>query len=311
MNHSFVFLTHQINAILERYTTTHDLQQFQNDFSDFIVRNNNVRNIGDILLNVGEQLIDTGNYDAGTYCIQTVYESDLSVLNSTLLYLRMAEYHLENGDREQGIAFLVKLCTETVSNYEESIAYNELTTVWNKYKHLVEGKVPPSETINGGSQPLRPDQCANTIEQIFALPTDDILSALSEHIGELSANGECLSCLNQWEKTVFYANECCEEINSGGFEHYLFYYGHRFGKARKAFETIQSNEMCSLMAAVEQKFPRQQIPKSIDSIQNAMDKLENVGVDFEQQNEAYYETVEKGMLEKLLEFVLHNKQHFR
>lgn len=59
-------------------------------------------------------------------------------------YLRNAQYYIEMGDLELGKSYLVKLCCETVDNYEESIGFRELTHVWDKYRHLVEGKVPAS-----------------------------------------------------------------------------------------------------------------------------------------------------------------------
>ena len=66
-----------------------------------------------------------------------------------------------------------------------------------------------------------------------------------------------------------------------------------------------------MLDAVAAKFPRGKIPKSMDAIQNALEKLEDKGVDFEEQDDAYYNGVESEFLPKLLAYVLENKKHFR
>ena len=227
----------------------------------------------------------------------------------TNLYLRLAQIHLEKGQQEEGIAYLIKLCTETVANYEESIDFYGLTDVWNKYKHLVEGLVPPSIVFNEGPRPLSPAECSQSIEEIFALPEEEILSALSEHLGELSG-GE-LNYLNKWERCVYYLDELSMEVNSGGFDSYLYQHGEHYHKAKKALENLDAPGMTALLDAVASKFPRGKVPKSMDAIQNAMEKLEEKGVDFEAQDDAYYNGVEKGFLSALLSYVLENRKHFR
>ena len=229
----------------------------------------------------------------------------------TNLYLRLAQLHLEKGLQEEGVAYLIKLCTETVDNYEESLAFYELTDVWNKYKHLVEGLVPPSVVFNEGPRPLSPAECSRSIEEIFALPEDDLLSTLSDHLGELSGSGEELNYLNKWERCVYYLDELSMEVNSGGFDSYLFQHGEHYHKAKKALENLNAPEMTALLDAVAAKFPRGKVPKSMDAIQNAMEKLEEKGVDFEDQDDAYYGGVEQEFLTALLNYVLENRKHFR
>jgi len=149
------------------------------------------------------------------------------------------------------------------------------------------------------------------ITGILNLPQDEMLFALSVHLGELSANGESVAALNQWEKTVFYADQLCTEVNSGGFEGYLYYYGENFENARQAFEAIDTQLMLPIMDRVMSKFPRNRIPKTLDGIQSAMDQLEEAGADFDAEDSAYYDSGEKELLEQLLAFVLANRSHFR
>lgn len=54
-------------------------------------------------------------------------------------WLLTAQYYIENGDEDLGAEYLIKLCTETVDNYEEAIGFRELTPVWEQYKHLAAG----------------------------------------------------------------------------------------------------------------------------------------------------------------------------
>ena len=138
-----------------------------------------------------------------------------------------------------------------------------------------------------------------------------MLIALSEHVGEMSGCGEELNYLNKWEKTFFYLDELSMEVNSGGFDSYLFHHGEHFPKARKALDDLDAPGMTALLDAVAAKFPRGKVPKSLDAIQNALEKLEDRGVDFEDQDDAYYNGAESEFLPKLQAWVLANKKHFR
>ena len=300
-----------ITHIQQQYQTSNDINKLQADLYSFTDKYKAFHGIGDYMINLGEQYIDNGNYEAGILFIKTANERVSYIYNDVTLYLRMAEYYFINQETEKGTDYLIRLCTETTSNYEESIEFRELTAVWDKYKHLVEGKVPASIPINNVPKPLPPEKCSMSITDIFALPDEDILTELSTHLAELSSNGEYLNYLNKWEKIVFYADELCMEVNSGGFNSYLYYHGKHFEKARQAFETICATQMLSLTDTIINKFPRKKVPKSMNAIQNAMDTMEEKGVDFETEDTFYYETAEKELLEKLLSYVLQNKEHFR
>lgn len=265
---------------------------------------------GNLLVDAGEKHMVSGDPEAALIFFRAA-ESCPNTANRTLLYLRLAQIHLEQGQQEEGVAYLIKLCTETVDNYEESIGFNELTDVWEKYRHLVEGLVPPSVPFMNVPRPLSPGECSQSIGDIFLLSEDDILPALSQHLSELSGSGEELSYLNKWERNVYYLDELSMEVNSGGFDSYLYYHGIHFEKARKALDSMNAPGMTALLDAVAAKFPRGKVPKSPDAIQNAMEKLEEKSVDFEAEDDAYYNGVEREFLPRLLAYVLQNKTHFR
>ena len=129
----------------------------------------------DVLLNMGDGLIREGDMDGGMCFIRTAATQLPPPNNKTLLYLRLAAHHLEKGETEAGKACLVKLCTDTVDNYEEAIALNELTPLWEKYKPLVAGEIPPSVSFHTAAAPLPPEKCTMQIGDILALPREDIL----------------------------------------------------------------------------------------------------------------------------------------
>ena len=265
---------------------------------------------GSLLVNAGDECMQEGDPDTAQVFLRAV-EHCPDTADLTTLYLRLAQIHLEKGDQETGTAYLIRLCTEGPSNYEESISFRELTDIWDRYKHLVDGLVPPPTSVYGGSLPLSPAECSRPIADILALPEDEILSALSDHLDELSGGGDSLNCLNKWERNVFYLDELTMEVNSGGFDSYLYYYGEHFARARKALTALNAPEMTALLDAVTAKFPRGKVPKSMDAIQNAMDKLEEQGVDFETEDDTYYTSAEQELLPQLLAYVLANRKHFR
>ena len=69
--------------------------------------------------------------------------------------------------------------------------------------------------------------------------------------------------------------------------------------------------MLCLAERIKDKFPHGRIPKSELSIQNAMDRLEEMGVDFEDMDEIYYSSAEKELLDRLTAYVLENQKRFR
>lgn len=233
----------------------------------------------------------------------------VGIVNTTAHFLKLAEQYMQQGKVESARACLLLLC-ESVSNYEESLAWNELTDSWNRYCYLVDGLVLPSIPFHS-VQPKAPQDCTVTIDKILAMPEDELLSALSEHLGEMSANGSSLNALNRWERIVYYADELWTEVNAGGFENYLYYDGTHFEKAYCALETLAAAGVKSLLDSVRKKFPKNRIPKSEESIQNKLDDLVEQGIDFEQEDERFYSVGETELHRCLLYFVKENQKHFR
>lgn len=233
----------------------------------------------------------------------------VGIANTTAHFMHLAESYLEQGNTELARACLILMC-EKCANYEESLEWNDLTEVWQKHKHLVEGLVPPSRRFMS-AQPLPPKDCSMQIAEILALPDDELLSALSDHLGELSAHGDALNSLNKWERTAYYVDELCMEVNSGGFSSYLYYHGAHFEKACKALETISAPGVLAILETIPAKFPRKRIPKTEDALQDTLDAMEERGIDFEREDEIFCSDAVNELLARLLAFVMENKQKFR
>lgn len=237
-------------------------------------------------------------------------EDELSDIRDTIGYcMEKAGRCFDGADLEFGKAYLIAMC-RTISNYEEIIELEELTEQWERYRPLVAEWIPASITVNG-SRAKAPSECAMTIGQILEMEDDDLLTELSAHIGELSGMGDSLGSLNKWERAFYYADELIMEVNSGGFEGYLYYHGTHFDKSRQAFREMGANEMESLLDAVQAKFPRGKVPKSEGAIQNAMDRLEDRGVDFEDEDDRYYGGAECKLLDRMAAWVRENGKRFR
>ena len=271
-----------------------------------------------LLFFLGNSYMENGDFEAGAACMKSTVACFSYMDHRGVFYLRMAQYHIENGNTKAGINYLVWLCTE-VENFENQLAMYNLTEIWEKYKPLVADKVTESVTDKvqkpvsdiSTPNPRHPSECGQTIEQILSLPEVDLLSALSAHLGEMSANGAFLNYLNKWERDFYYVDEVCMEVNSGGFEGYLYYHGIHFTKAYQSFGRIGADQMLQLMDRIKCKFPRSRIPKSEEAIQKVMDRMEEDGIDFDDEDEIYYSFAEKELLECLLSYVKENARHFR
>lgn len=264
---------------------------------------------GDHMLHWADSLMEAGDIAGGGACLLALEKYFPHFHNQVIFRLRMAQYHMEMGEEEPARESLLALCRE-IRNYEEAIEINGLTALWEKYRHLVQGLVEPSIRVMT-NRIKTPGECDLQIADILALPDEDILTELSNHLQELTGNGEVIQGLNKWERTAYYVDELCMEVNSGGFEGYLYYHGTHFDKAYKAQEQMGAAEMTALLDRVRAKFPRNHIPKSADSIQNTMDRMEEKGVDFEAEDDCYYGSAEKELLAKLTAYVRENGKHFR
>ena len=292
------------------YNVSKDLKKLEKELKKLLHKYHNNYGLLNYYLLFAEECFEKNDYNAGITTIFIVHKSCKYIPNETLVYLRLAQYYFENGESALGEKFLIKLCTETVDNYEESIKFNELTEVWNKYKHYVDGKVPPSLTFSN-IVALAPEDCSMQIIDILELDGQNLLTKISVHLNEMSASGKELNRLNKWEKTVFYVDEFSEQVNAEGISGYLYYYGNHFDKLIVAIEEINAKDCLVLTESIRNKFPRNTVPKNIDGIQNTLNKLEEKGIDFETEDEMYFKTCEKIIFEELEKYILDNQKHFR
>ena len=298
----------QVEAMEGAYESARDVQGIE-DGVRALARDRNSHPYGDHMLHWADSLMEAGDIAGGGACLLALEKHFPHFNNQVIFRLRMAQYHMEMGDEEAARTSLVTLC-KAIRNYEEAIEINCLTAIWEQYKYLVEGLVEPSIRVMA-ARLKTPEQCDMQIADILALPDEDILTELSNHLQELTGNGEVIQALNKWERTAYYVDELCMEVNSGGFEGYLYYHGTHFEKAYKALEQMGATEMTALLDRVRAKFPRGRIPKATDSIQNTMDRMEEKGVDFEAEDDCYYGSAERELLTKLTVYVRENGKHFR
>lgn len=231
------------------------------------------------------------------------------IANTTAHFMKLAENYIAEENFTAARACLLLLC-EKCDNYEESIEWNGLSEQWQNYRYLVADMVPPSVTIMP-TKPRSPAECTLRITDILSLPDEEILSALSDHLGELSGNGDALNALNKWERTIYYVDELCVEVNSGGFDSYLYYRGTHFEKAYAALKDIAALRTLPILDDVRNKFPKKRIPRNVEALQNVMDILEEKDIDFESEDEHFYSVGEKELLKCLLSYVKENMQHLR
>ena len=263
--------------------------------------------VGDLILGYGEELIDSGSYDVGIELVRIVERCFKAVANQTLLCIRLAEWEFENGNAEKGKTYLQRLACR-VDNYEESIAANELTDVWNKYRMNLD--LPKSVNLYEKA-PLSPDECTLAIEDIMQLPQDELLLRLSEHLNELCAYGERTELLSVAEQTAFYIDEFIEDMNSDGLSHYLYYRGDHYEQLLSSVARMDCPSGQALFGLISKKFPQGKIPRDGEKIQSALEKMEKRGIDFEDAEQIYFEKAEKELLSSLIEFVTANSASFR
>lgn len=263
--------------------------------------------VGDLLLAYGEELIEGGRYDAGISVFKIVENHFETVANDALFYVRLAEYAFENGESEKGKDYLLRFVSR-VDNYEEAVENSGLSAVWDKYKSLL-GDLKPSVQIMKKA-PLPPEKCTLCIADILKLPKDSMLSALSLHLCERSADGECMESLTEEEKTFFYIDAFVEQLNADGISHYLSYYGYDFYKLSLAASALGEKNLNCLLSKIENKFPRHRVPKRTEVIDAHLEKMEENGLDFEEDETFYYETVEAGLIEALFLYVMEHSDRF-
>lgn len=298
----FIF---QADFVRQSYYDSKDLIQLKKDLDNLTTDYKEYFGCGDYLIKIADELIAQGDYDAGLIINKTVLEHFDCIADDVTLYLRLAECYLEKGDEKMGTEYLILLCTETADNYEEAISFRELDDVWQKYKHLVENKVPASlVTI---PKVLSPEECSMQINDILKQSEDDMRFGLYYHLCERTADGEEISYLNKTEKNIFYTVEFIEKMNTEGLDAYLYENGNHFAALKKAVEAVGVQKAVEFLNTVELCFPRKSVPKKLESIQNAVDKLEEKGIDFEKEYDFYMENINNELIKIITQYTLDNK----
>ena len=266
------------------------------------------------LADIGGEHFEKDDLETGMEYLQyakTLFED--AYCDEVTDYLRQAQYHIEKGDIPTGIVYLKKLCIETVDNYEEAIAFRELTPVWERYRYLVENEVPPSLSTCDGYAPCLPENCSKKIEYILAMPKDTLLMELSQHLSEISGCGDNMNWLNKWERIVYDVHELCTRINADGIEDFLYSRGHRFAHTIVALETIASKKGLHLMTMIQETFPKGKVPKSLESIENRLMLMLDKDETIFDEAEAYFhdENVSAELEERMYQFIISNNTRFR
>lgn len=262
-------------------------------------------------LEYGCDIFDKGETEQGFKILQIGLNSFENAHADTGIHLRFVQYYMENENPEKAEEYLLKICLE-ISNYDESIEWSGVSAIWEKYRYLVEGKIPPP--LSAMSSVIKsPDECTKDIKEILELPKDDLLADLSEHLSEMSGGGEEIVYLNKWEKAYFDVDAILMEVGSGGVDSWLHMCGHRFEQTKKALQTIRAEKGYRFIEEIEKRFPKGKVPKSYERLEKILDKMIDNDEDFEEEENRYYwdEDVEAELVDCLYQFVMDNKKRFR
>lgn len=263
-----------------------------------------------VLTVLGDRLIRDGENKKGIILLKNALKrpSYGEYTDGITLFMRLAENEFIQGNEEKGIEYLTHVCENEASNYVDAINFRELTDVWNKYKKYVEGKVRVSTELLGKSGKAS-NEYVKTIGDILNTPNEnDLLADLSYHINEICGDGEELTSLNKGERNFFYVDTLWSEVNSGGFESYLSSYGNYFDRTVKAAQTIGLNELVELLEKIKSIFPKEKIPKSVERIENVIMKKD---LNFEEVDEEFYDKMNQIISEKMMRYVMENRERFR
>lgn len=225
-------------------------------------------------------------------------------LDSMTIWLRKAQYLIENGEVEKGSDFLIKI-SKWSDNYEEGLQWRELLDVWEKYKYLVEEKIEPS--LNSTYK------TSMKIEDILKIEDEnDLVSNLSMHVSQLCGYGEDMTLVNQYERVVYDVCSLDEEVHSGGFYSYFYSEGdyvRRYKQLIKALNTIGATNTIKLLEKIEKKFPKGKIPIKLEYRQKILDEMDEKEIDFDEFDEVFWE-YEENITKLVYNYVMNNKIKF-
>ena len=136
-----------------------------------------------MFLEYGKEIFDKEKIEYGFKILQIGMNTFKDPPKDTGIYLRFVQYNMEHNQEDKAEEYLLKICNG-VSNYDESIEWSGMSEIWKKYKYLVDGKVPLPLSQR---QPVAkaPDECTMQIKDVLQLSKEELLSGLSEHLGEI------------------------------------------------------------------------------------------------------------------------------
>ncbi|WP_455539716.1 DMP19 family protein [Terrisporobacter sp.] len=220
------------------------------------------------------------------------------------IWLRKAQYLIEDGQVEKGSDFLIKV-SKWANNYEDGLQWRNLLDVWEKYKYLVEGKIEPSLSSTC--------KISMKIEDILKIEDEnDLVANLSIHVSELCGFGEDMTLLNQYERVVYDVCSLDEEVHSGGFFSYFYSesdYVRRYKQLIKALDTIGATNTIKLLERVEKKFPRGKIPIKLSYRQKILDEMDEKEINFDEFDEVFWE-YEENITKLVYNYVMKNTIKF-
>lgn len=298
-----------------RYLQTKDLPDFEENLRRIAREYPDIASINLVYFDCAETLSGIHDDDA-EIMIYRVMEQELKYysIHEMDMYLRSAHYYFTRGDEAQGKEWLFKLCREDClpDNYEESMEWHGLTELWNKYGHYLEGKIPPSKSFGQKAAAIAPADCTMQIADIFAQKEDGLLLNLSNHLYEMSGQGDSMNCLNKWERIFFDVDNMVTDIGSDGISHFLTARGHRFRQTRDALQTVGASKALQLMDMIAGYFPKGKVPKSYDKREALVDDIMDSDEAFDAAENFYYdENIEGELVEAAYRFAIENQKRFR
>lgn len=287
------------------------IREYEKKINMYLNSRKKIDDVDDAVLTVlGDRLIRDGENEKGIILLKNALKrpSYGGYTDGITLFMRLAENEFIHGNVEKGVEYLTHVCENEASNYVEAINFRELTDVWDKYKKYVEGKVRVSAELLEKTGKT-PDECVKTIGDILSnLNENDLMADLSYHINEICGDGEELTNLNKWERNFFYVDTLWSEVNSGGFESYLSSYGNYFDRTVKVAQAMGINELVELLEKIKAIFPKEKIPKSTERIEAMILKNE---LDFDEVDGEFYNKMNQIISEKMMRYVMENKNKFR
>jgi len=298
-----------------RYLSTKNLPEFEEKLREIAREYFDIDTINLIYFECAQTLSEMHDDDA-EIMIYRIMEQELKYysINEMDMYLKSAHYYFTRGDEVQGREWLFKLCREDClpTNYEEAMEWRKLTELWDKYGHYLDGKIPPSVPSFQKAAAIAPEDCTLQITDIFAQKEDDLLLNLSNHLYEMSGQGDSMNYLNKWERVFFDVDNMVTDIGSDGIPHFLTSHGHRFTQTRRALEIVGAEKALQLIDMIAAYFPKGKVPKSDEKREMIVNDIMDSEESFDAA-EAFYENqnIECELVDAEYRFALANKNKFR